>query len=188
MSRVYITASHVHGLLHTKTLRSLRTLVRKTMKWEADFKGSAATRHGNRHEMEAIRLYERREGVFVRADQRTHYHPQHKWLGATPDFHRNSAVIGEVKCPYSDQSPPEQYIKKYMHQMQCQMLVTGARFCDFVLFRNGDLHVTRVAAAPDWAKNVPLLEAKRDQIRDIVRILGDPLHQQHAEYMGIFGG
>ena len=67
------------------------------------------------------------------------FHPTIKWLGASPDG-VISGVSGliEIKCPNTqthlgyrlDNKPPAAYI----NQMQCQMWVTGADWCDFVSY------------------------------------------------------
>jgi putative phage-type endonuclease len=72
-------------------------------------------------------------------------HPTIKWFGCSPDGLVAPSVTGfvgegiiEIKCPNSsthidylmDDKPPA----KYIPQMQCQMAVTGAKWCDFVSF------------------------------------------------------
>ena len=64
-------------------------------------------------------------------------HPTIKWFGCSPDGLVGNGLI-EIKCPNSsthidylmDGKPPS----KYIPQMQCQMAVTGSRWCDFVSF------------------------------------------------------
>ncbi|XP_038055353.1 uncharacterized protein LOC119727497 [Patiria miniata] len=78
--------------------------------------------------------------------------------------------ILEVKCPYSARDMtvaeavdgnPNFYMAKsgnglqlkkthqYFHQVQGQLMVTGAPFCDFVVFTSKDIHVERIV--PDTA-------------------------------------
>jgi putative phage-type endonuclease len=64
-------------------------------------------------------------------------HPTIEWFGCSPDGLVGENLI-EIKCPSSSQhweyfkakEPP----KKYFIQMQAQMSVTGAKWCDFVSF------------------------------------------------------
>ena len=64
-------------------------------------------------------------------------HPSIEWFGCSPDGIVGDGLI-EIKCPNSsthieyltDDKPPA----KYVPQMQCQMAVTGAKWCDFVSF------------------------------------------------------
>jgi putative phage-type endonuclease len=64
-------------------------------------------------------------------------HPSIEWFGCSPDGIVGDGLI-EIKCPNSsthieyltDDKPPA----KYVPQMQCQMAVTGAKWCDFISF------------------------------------------------------
>lgn len=64
-------------------------------------------------------------------------HPSIEWFGCSPDGLVGNGLI-EIKCGNStthldylmDDKPPS----KYIPQMQCQMAVTGSRWCDFVSF------------------------------------------------------
>ena len=99
---------------------------------------SAAMEWGTEQEKFARIRYEADTGFFVdEAEFCTH--PTIKWLGASPDG-IISGVNGliEIKCPNTqthlgyrlDNKPPAAYI----NQMQCQMWVTGATYCDFVSY------------------------------------------------------
>jgi putative phage-type endonuclease len=97
---------------------------------------NAAMEWGTQTEPLARIAYEAEMGVFV--DQVAFVeHPTIANFGCSPD-----GVIGvgliEIKCPNSsthieyltDDKPPT----KYIPQMQCQMAVMGAKWCDFVSF------------------------------------------------------
>lgn len=99
---------------------------------------SAAMEWGTEHEPLARIRYEADTGYFV-DEAEFCFHPTIKWLGASPDGVINgvSGLI-EIKCPNTqthlgyrlDNKPPAAYI----NQMQCQMWVTGATYCDFVSY------------------------------------------------------
>jgi putative phage-type endonuclease len=99
---------------------------------------SAAMQWGTDHEPLARIRYEADTGYFV-DEAEFCFHPTIKWLGASPDG-IISGVNGliEIKCPNKqthlsyrlDNKPPAAYI----NQMQCQMWVTGATYCDFVSY------------------------------------------------------
>jgi predicted phage-related endonuclease len=65
-------------------------------------------------------------------------HPTIEFFGASPDGYVGINGLLEIKCPNSkthikylnDGKPPS----KYIPQMQCQMSVTGRKWCDFVSF------------------------------------------------------
>ena len=99
---------------------------------------SAAMEWGVEQEKVARIRYEADTGYFV--DEAEFYnHPTIKWLGASPDgvISGVNALI-EIKCPNTqthlgyrlDNKPPAAYV----NQMQCQMWVTGAEWCDFVSY------------------------------------------------------
>jgi len=99
---------------------------------------NAAMEWGTEHEPLARIRYEADTGFFV-DEAEFCFHPTIKWLGASPDgiISGVNALI-EIKCPNTqthlgyrlDNKPPAAYI----NQMQCQMWVTGATYCDFVSY------------------------------------------------------
>jgi putative phage-type endonuclease len=104
----------------------------------ADSFNNAAMQWGTDHEPLARIRYEADTGYFV-DEVGFCNHPTIKWLGASPDgiISGVNALI-EIKCPNTqthlgyrlDNKPPAAYI----NQMQCQMWVTGAIYCDFVSY------------------------------------------------------
>jgi putative phage-type endonuclease len=104
----------------------------------ADSFNNAAMQWGTDHEPLARIRYEADTGYFV-DEVGFCNHPTIKWLGASPDgiISGVNALI-EIKCPNTqthlgyrlDNKPPAAYV----NQMQCQMWVTGATYCDFVSY------------------------------------------------------
>jgi predicted phage-related endonuclease len=80
--------------------------------------------------------YEATMGIFVNQVAFIE-HPTITNFGCSPDGVIGDGLI-EIKCPNSsthieyltDDKPPS----KYIPQMQCQMAVTGSKWCDFVSF------------------------------------------------------
>ena len=131
---------------------------------------SAATSYGKSNEKVAVNLYRQKTknhvhpcGLFV--------NPAYPYLAATPDgkvCDGSSSGILEVKCPFairdltilealSDtriasklaiKKDGENIVMKtnhaYWYQVQGQLLVTGASFCDFVVYTRQDFQVLRV--------------------------------------------
>lgn len=97
---------------------------------------SAAMEWGTATEPLARVAYEAEMGVFVNQVAFID-HPNIANFGCSPDGIIDDGLI-EIKCPnssthieyLSDNKPPA----KYIPQMQCQMAVTGAKWCDFVSF------------------------------------------------------
>lgn len=97
---------------------------------------NAAMEWGTKTEPLARVAYEVAKGCFVEQVAFVD-HPSIEWFGCSPDGLVGEGLI-EIKCPNSsthieylmDDKPPS----KYIPQMQCQMAVTGAKWCDFVSF------------------------------------------------------
>jgi hypothetical protein len=60
--------------------------------------GNEATRHGEKYEDEARILYEQRHGEVVH-ELGLCPHPEHTWLGGSPDGVTESGKLVEIKCP-----------------------------------------------------------------------------------------
>ena len=120
---------------------------------------NAAMEWGTTTEPLARIAYEAEMGVFV--DQVAFVeHPTIANFGCSPDGVIADGLI-EIKCPNSsthieyltDEKPPA----KYIPQMQCQMAVMGARWCDFVSFdprlpNDLQLFVVRLERDEDYIK------------------------------------
>ena len=97
---------------------------------------NSAMEWGTQTEPQARVAYEVKSSNFV--DQVAFIdHPTIQWFGCSPDGIVGEGLI-EIKCPnsathweyFKAKEPP----KKYFIQMQAQMAVTGAKWCDFVSF------------------------------------------------------
>jgi putative phage-type endonuclease len=81
--------------------------------------------------------YEEKASVFVEQVSFVE-HPTIEWFGCSPDGLVGEDGLIEIKCPSSKNhikyllggKPPA----KYIPQMQCQMAVTGRKWCDFVSY------------------------------------------------------
>ena len=93
--------------------------------------------HGIEQECFARIKYEEKFDLFVEQIGFVK-HPTIEFFGASPDGLVGDDGMLEIKCPNSkthikylnDGKPPS----KYIPQMQCQMAVTGRKWCDFVSF------------------------------------------------------
>ena len=102
-----------------------------------DFFVNTAMQHGIEQECFARIKYEEMFELFVQQIAFVK-HPTIEFFGASPDGYVGINGLLEIKCPNSkthikylnDGKPPS----KYIPQMQCQMAVTGRKWCDFVSF------------------------------------------------------
>jgi putative phage-type endonuclease len=120
---------------------------------------NAAMEWGTTTEPLARVAYEAEMGVFVNQVAFVE-HPTIANFGCSPDGVIGDGLI-EIKCPNSsthieyltDDKPPA----KYIPQMQCQMAVMGAKWCDFVSFdprlpSDLQLFVVRLERDEDYIK------------------------------------
>jgi putative phage-type endonuclease len=97
---------------------------------------NAAMEWGTATEPQARMAYEAHTGSFVE-EKGFMDHPTIEWFGCSPDGVVGEGLI-EIKCPntatHIETIIDEKAPSKYIPQMQCQMAVTGAKWCDFVSF------------------------------------------------------
>lgn len=158
-----LTASKFHEIIKRKTINDKyldRLFSTKSL-------NVSATQYGVKKESTAKQKYIGKTGRHVH-DCGLVINPEFPFLGATPDGRvcdQGSTGILEIKCPYSARNMDiveaietlsafflerdENGIrlkKKHAHfcQVQGQLMITGAPFCDFVVFTSKDLHIERI--------------------------------------------
>ena len=136
------------------------------------FMGNEYTEWGQKHEPEAIALYEKKTGAKV-LEFGLMIHPEVPWLGASPDGITADGVCIEVKAPLSRQIVPGTIPKHYYPQVQCQLQVLGLEVAHFVQYRPSELtwpneavlDVTVVPRDDDWWRDaLPKLEKFRKDV------------------------
>ena len=113
--------------------------------------GSAATAHGTLLEPVARDIYD------ARHNQRSHeiglvQHPNHPWLGGSPDGVTESGRLIEIKCPLTRKITP-QVPKYYVPQIQLLLDILNLEVCDFIQYRPGppeEFVVTEVVRDREW--------------------------------------
>jgi putative phage-type endonuclease len=145
LRRGKVTASRVADILaKTKTGASasrqnylIELALQRTTKTIEPSYTNAAMEWGTATEPQARVAYEVKTNNFV--DQVPFIdHPTIQGFGCSPDGLVGKDGLLEIKCPnsathweyFKSKEPP----KKYFIQMQAQMSVTGAKWCDFVSF------------------------------------------------------
>ena len=97
---------------------------------------NAAMEWGTEQEPFARMAYEAHTGTFVKEEGFVD-HPTIEGFGCSPDGIVGEGLI-EIKCPntanHIETVLENKAPSKYIPQMQCQMAVTGAKWCDFVSF------------------------------------------------------
>lgn len=163
-----VTASNVGAILGLDPYRNaddvLRAMVREYHGAEREFTGNAATEWGTANEALAKAAFELEYGVTVEPASFV-VHPEHDWLGASPDGWAGDNMIVEIKCPFglrNDAVPSFKPISEQPHyyaQMQVQMACTGTSVCVFIQWSPAALSVTWVGFDEKWwEENFPALE------------------------------
>ena len=158
-----ITASRVGAILGVNKYQTrddvMREMVRGHFGAEPEFTGNDATEYGNLHEDDARTAYEATCGVLVLDAQDFIPHPEHGWIGVSPDGLVGDDGMVEIKCPWRAKYMSVAEKPEYAAQIQLQLACTGRAWCDFVIWRSFDaadrlgcepLIIERVPADPDW--------------------------------------
>lgn len=150
-----ITGSRVAAIIGVDKYRTrddvMREMVRQHFGADPEFTGNDATAWGQEHEEDARAEYERLSGRLVLDAQDFVTHPEHDWLGVSPDGLVDADGMAEFKAPYRARYRSVSEKPEYQAQVQLQLAVTGRAWCDFCIYRVGEpLIVDRVEADPDW--------------------------------------
>lgn len=171
-----ITGSRVGTILglnpHQSPSDVMREMVREAKGAEREFKGNAATKHGQEHEAYGRRYLEVQRGYMV-DEVGFITHPEIPFLGASPDGLVGFDGCIEVKTPYYAKRVYTLAEKPY-YEAQCRLVmeVTGTQWCDFVCWiSDDDAHMERIERDPKWIESVlPKLEAFH---KDYQRVIND---------------
>lgn len=152
------------GLNPWKTPQDLiRQMVREYHGADSEFQGNVATEWGTFNEDGATAEFQMETGMLVQPCG-FFVHPEHKWLGASPDGLVGNHALVEVKCPYGlrDKSRPEfktaEEQPHYYAQMQIEMACTGRNACYFYQWAPQGSKVEEIHYSVQWfEENLPAL-------------------------------
>lgn len=133
-----VTGSNVGAILGLNPWRTaddvLRQMVREYHGAPRDFTGNAATEYGSFHEDGAIAEFTMEHGLKVEPCG-FFVHPEHDWLGASPDGLIGEDGVFEVKAPYSkrysSEFNPLDEQPHYAAQVQIEMACAQRTLCHF---------------------------------------------------------
>lgn len=164
-----VTGSNVGAILGINPYKTaddvLRQMVREYHGAEPEFVGNRATEWGSFNEDGAQDEYTMETG---RAVQETgfHVHPDHPWLGASPDGLVGDDGVVEIKCPFGqrDKNPPQfktaEQQPHYCAQVQIEMACTGRVFCHFYQWAPHGTRLETVYRDDEWLSwAIPELKA-----------------------------
>lgn len=168
-----VTGSNVGAILGLNPYRTaddvLRAMVREHHGAESEFSGNVATEHGTFHEDGAAVEYTLETGRQIQPCG-FFVHPEHEWLGASPDGLVGDDGLVEIKCPFgkrNDASPEFKTAEEQPHywaQTQIEMTCAGRNWCDFYQWAPGGTSLERVHRDDEWlAWAIPELRAFYDR-------------------------
>lgn len=165
-----ITASRVGAILGLSKYRTrddvLRDMVREYHGAPSEFTGNAATEYGQQHEPDAIAAFEAETGLMVDSAGFVP-HPQHDWLGASPDGYVGEHALIECKSPY--RAKYREASEEYRQQMQLQMACTGRHTCYFVIWRPDETIISEYQFdAGEFANNLDTLRQFHQRYEEII--------------------
>ncbi|XP_024859127.1 uncharacterized protein LOC112450070 [Kryptolebias marmoratus] len=179
-----ITSTTLHRVCTVRTETAKTHLVKQIMHYDnKDLSGINAIKWGRDNEPTARKSYTKAMKAhhqnFNVALCGLVVHPEHPHLGASPDGVANCSCCGrgtvEIKCPYKyknglqgSHEDPDFCLDKsfhlktnheYYHQVQLHIFVCVVQYCDFVIWTQRDLLITRVAKDEEMLHTVlPIAE------------------------------
>jgi putative phage-type endonuclease len=165
-----LTASDAATALGTNPYEKPKDLILKKC-GHKKFDGNQATLHGNKYEDEARDIYCARYNE-VAHEIGLRPHPEHTWLGGSPDGITESGKLLEIKCPLKRDIKPEVPVY-YMPQLQLLMEILNLETCDFIQYKPSELTwpgpaefvVVHVPRDRQWfQESLPVLRALWDRV------------------------
>ena len=179
--RGLLTASDVAGVLGIKPFETFNkdprmdVLLKKVTKEPVN---SPYLAHGVEYEDIVRQLFEEKSGENVH-EVGLLIHPQHRWLGGSPDGITSSGACVEIKCPQGREIVPGKVPEHYYPQIQVCMEICDLDSCFFIQYKSlvitwpfpEQYDVVEIPRDREWfAKHVPtmhnfweeMMEAKAD--------------------------
>lgn len=137
-----VTASIAAAALGLHPYMSRQEAYRRVLGIHKD-RDNAWMQYGREHEGRACLDYEIETGRLVNVTG-FHVHPEHPWIGASPDGLVGADGLLEIKCLSTLPTAIALH-----HRIQClvQLAVTGRKWCDFFVWQDGGHFLQRVYAA-----------------------------------------
>ncbi|KAF7199465.1 transcript variant X1 [Nothobranchius furzeri] len=203
-----ITASKMRRVLRTSPQQPSKSLIMAICYPEAYRFTTYVTSYGCQHESQARGAYEKLMGQehtgFSCVNSDLWLNPRWPYMGSSPDgvvtCDCHGTGICEIKCPHSEQDEPSLRLcagrrgfcligegdhvtldrnQDYYFQVQAQLHIVKAEYCDFVVWNHKDLFVERIL--PDvefWEDVIPKVECFfRNRI--LPEILGQQVTNLH---------
>lgn len=162
-----VTGSAVGAILGLSPWQKQRDVLRRMVRdyhgESPEFISNPATEYGTFHESGAIAELEMEHGIKT-VDCGFFVHPEHDWLGASPDGLIGDDALLEVKCPFGLRNGGEfKSIFEQLHyyaQIQIELYCTGRTLCYFWQWCPFGTKLETVEFNQQWIdENLPRLKA-----------------------------
>lgn len=158
-----LTASDVAAAIGCNFFKHPETLILEKCGVARKFTGNSDTARGVRLEPIVRDMYD------SMSNSKTHeigllVHPEHKWLGGSPDGVTEDGVLVEIKCPKKISPKVPVY---YMPQIQLLLEIMNLEECDFIQYceEKDVIKIIRVQRDREWfAENLPKMKAFWDRV------------------------
>lgn len=152
-----LTASDVAAAIGSNFFKHPETLILEKCGYKK-FHGNADTARGVRLEPIVRDMYD------SQMNSKSHeigllVHPEHKWLGGSPDGVTEDGVLIEIKCPKKISSKVPEY---YMPQIQVLLEIMNLEECDFIQYceEKDTMKIIRVQRNRKWfEEKLPIMKA-----------------------------
>ena len=167
-----LTASDAASAIGTNSYQTPDDLLLKKCGIGEKFTGNEATEWGTKMEPVAIKLFEEEYGEKVN-ELGLIPHPDHPWLGGSPDGLTDTNCLVEIKCPMRRKIIPGQVPLHYQAQIQLCMEIMDVESCFFVQYAPIEISwpneavfdVTVVPRDREWfAKYLPVMKEFWDRV------------------------
>jgi putative phage-type endonuclease len=157
-----LTASDVASAIGSNFFKHPEALILEKCGYRK-FNGNANTERGVRLEPIVRDMYD------SQTQSKTHeigllVHPEHRWLGGSPDGVTEEGVLIEIKCPKKISSSVPVY---YMPQIQLLLEIMNLEECDFIQYSEEKdvMKIIRVPRNREWfEENLPKMRAFWDRV------------------------
>jgi putative phage-type endonuclease len=143
---------------------AMRSMIRAAKGAESEFTGNIATNYGQENEPNALSDYEMTTGKDVQ-EVGFFIHPEHDWLGASPDGIINGDGILEIKCPFGKRHDVDNTFVSielqphYYAQVQIEMFCTGLKWAHFYQWSAYNDSLEFIELDEKWIEeNLPVLK------------------------------
>ena len=182
-----ITASDIPTVLNENAYKTPWTLLLDKCGEGKPFCGNEATRWGNHYEDIAIEHYSKLRDKTVLSFGLL-MHPEHSWLGGSPDGITTDGILLEVKCPMTRKIIMGEVPHHYLSQVLLNLEICDLEIAHFIEYVPGDsdenytINIVEIKRDREWfSKELPKMKEFWESIVNY-REIGIDKHPKYKSY------